>query len=92
MEGSKSKKDKNVPVHNMEAYKGNRSIAPLILIFGTSPFYFQERTPVQKSGWAPQAVWTFWRKEKFLDAFGNFTVSLQGFLKYRLRNLSELTE
>jgi hypothetical protein len=30
----------------MEAYRERRGIAPLILIFGTSQLYFQERNPV----------------------------------------------
>jgi hypothetical protein len=46
MERGKSKKGKNIPVHAMEAYRGSRGIAPLILIFGNTPLYFQERTPV----------------------------------------------
>ena len=46
LEEGKSKKDKFIPTHTMQAYKGSRGIAPLILIFGISPLYFQGRTPV----------------------------------------------
>jgi len=39
----------------------------------TWPLFPLERTPVSieyEAGWAPEPVWTFWRREKYLDITG----------------------
>jgi hypothetical protein len=71
------------PLHTIKIYRGNKGMAPLILKLGTRlsqvvnfmPWllYPWERTPApneQESGWAPQPVWTYERREKSLDPAG----------------------
>jgi hypothetical protein len=33
--------------------------------------------PIGEAGWAPEPVWTLWRKEKSLTPLGNQTVAVQ---------------
>jgi hypothetical protein len=75
------KKGKVFPAHAVKAHRGNRSIAPLILIFSPrwksvvnfkpQPLYTWERTTgliEYRTGWAPDLVCPFWRREKFLGS------------------------
>jgi len=70
-------KGKVVPAYAMKAHRGSRGIAPFILNLVTRrtsvdnitprPFKPRERTLIsteKEAGWAPRAVWTFWRQEK----------------------------
>jgi hypothetical protein len=53
---------------SQETYRQSRSIVSLILNFTPRPCYPRKRTLVpikQVAGWAPELVWTIWRKEKF---------------------------
>ena len=65
------------PFHAMQAYRGSKGIAPLTLNLGTGwrrvvnvrpqPLYPRERAPLsteQVAVWAPEKVWTSWRREK----------------------------
>jgi len=65
------------PVHTMKGHREKRGIAPLILNPGTrwgsvvnfTPrlLFYWERTPIpteQDAGWAPEPVWSFWRRDK----------------------------
>ena len=42
--------------------------------FTPRPLYLQAKgaVPIEDSGWAPESVWTFWRKEKYLAPAGIF--------------------
>jgi hypothetical protein len=62
------------PVHPWKAYRGSRSIYPLILNiratwtwpvrFPPRPLYPQEWPTMEwKAGWAPEPGWTVWRRE-----------------------------
>ena len=68
----------------VEAHRGNRGMAPLILNLGTRfrsvinimprPFYPLGEKPVpskQKAGWTPKSVWTFLQKRTSLVPAGD---------------------
>jgi hypothetical protein len=73
----------------MKAYGGSRRVAPLSDNFGIrwvwlvnfmdQPLYPRERMPVpieEGAVWAPESVWTFWKREHFspLPEFESRTV------------------
>ena len=79
-------KSKVVRVHNVEAYKGSRGIAPHILNlsarwrwvvnFTPQSLYPWEITRVHiklEAGWAPELIWTFWRRVKYFARTGIWT-------------------
>ena len=69
---------KVVPVHAMKAYGGSRGIAPLILNLDTRREWFSShpstsRTPgpnEYEDGWAPEPIWTFWKRDKSVASAG----------------------
>jgi hypothetical protein len=78
-----TKQVKLPPVHAMEAYRGSRDIAPLVINLGTKwrwvvnfklrSFYPLERSPVstEQEAWlATEPVWTFCRKYNILHVPG----------------------
>jgi len=81
-------KGKVVLIHVMKTYRESGRTDPLILNFGTRwkwmvswtacPLYRQERTPVPLLGdvWAPELLWTFWKREIFLALAGIRTPDL----------------
>jgi hypothetical protein len=71
----KGKKDKVVSVHVMQAYRECRGTNPLILNLG-SHFTSQKimfAPNEQVAGWAPELVWTLWRRDMTLTLVRNPT-------------------
>ena len=73
MKEGKVKKKPVLPTHAMNAYMEIGGVSPRILNLGTRWRCVQTREPAElppggKSpvpiGWAPDPVWTFWRREK----------------------------
>jgi len=77
------KNDDVIAVHAMKAYRGCRGMAPRIVNLGTSwrwvvnfmprLLFSIERPPISitwEAGWAPEPVWTFLGKDKYIAPTG----------------------